>query len=85
LEYPDLKRAVVQQAQTHGATMALIEDKVSGTPLIQDLRAEGHHNVQGRKAENDKIMRMHAQTAMIEGGFVSCRVRPRGCPNTYTS
>jgi predicted phage terminase large subunit-like protein len=70
LEYPQLKRAVVQQAEAYGATVVLIEDKASGTQLVQDLRAEGHQIVQGCKPENDKIMRMHAQTAMIEGGFV---------------
>jgi predicted phage terminase large subunit-like protein len=48
----------------------LIEDRASGTQLIQDLRAEGLHAVTSYQPQADKIMRMHAQTATIENGFV---------------
>jgi hypothetical protein len=48
----------------------LIEDKSSGTALIQDLVADGIHNILGYKPKDDKIMRMHAQTATIKNGFV---------------
>jgi len=48
----------------------LIEDKASGTQLIQELIEEGVPNVQKVKPERDKVMRMHAQTAAIENGFV---------------
>jgi phage terminase large subunit-like protein len=41
LNYPDLKRAVREQAQLHHANSILIEDKASETQLIQDLKAEG--------------------------------------------
>ena len=37
MEYPDLKRAVRQQWQEHRATVVLIEDRASGTQLIQEL------------------------------------------------
>jgi len=69
LNYPDLKRAVVEQAQTYGATVVLIEDKASGTQLIQELVAQGL-SVQGCAPEHDKVMRLHAQSATIENGFV---------------
>ena len=48
----------------------LIEDKASGTQLIQELIAEGLHAVSRYQPQADKVMRMHAQTAMIENGFV---------------
>ncbi|MEP6891262.1 MAG: phage terminase large subunit, partial [Nitrospirota bacterium] len=71
LNYPDLKRAVRTQADLHRATVVLIEDKASGTPLIQELVYEGLAIVQGVEPEGSKVMRLHAQTAMIENGFVS--------------
>ena len=45
------------------------EDKASGTQLIQELVEQGLHAVT-RYQQFDKVMRMHAQTAMIENGFV---------------
>jgi predicted phage terminase large subunit-like protein len=68
--YPDLKRAVREQWQTHGATVVLIEDKASGTQLIQELIHEGVHAVTRYKPDCDKLMRLHAQTGAIENGFV---------------
>jgi phage terminase large subunit-like protein len=37
LNYPELKRAVCEHAQAHKAGVIVIEDKASGTSLIQDL------------------------------------------------
>jgi predicted phage terminase large subunit-like protein len=71
LEYPALKRAVREQQNLYHATEILIEDKASGTQLIQELIADGCHGVTRYQPDCDKIMRMHAQTAMIENGFVS--------------
>ena len=70
LDYPDLKRAVQDLAQRFLPNAILIEDKASGTQLIQDLIREGCHQVKGIKTEGDKVMRMNAQTAVIENGFV---------------
>ena len=47
-----------------------IEDKASGTQLIQDLVAAGLSKGTRILAEGDKIMRLNAQTATIENGFV---------------
>ena len=41
-----------------------------GTQLIQELIAEGCYAVTRYEPILDKIMRLHAQTAMIENGFV---------------
>jgi predicted phage terminase large subunit-like protein len=68
--YPDLKRAVRRQSDIHRPDVILIEDKASGTQLIQELIEEGVHNVEKVDPNGDKVMRMHAQTASIENGFV---------------
>ena len=70
LEYPALKRAVREQQSLFHATVVLIEDKASGTQLIQELITDGCHGVTRYQPTGDKTMRLHAQTAMIENGFV---------------
>jgi predicted phage terminase large subunit-like protein len=70
MEYPELKRAVREQRDAFDASVVLIEDKASGTQLIQELIADGLHAVTRYQPLADKVMRMHAQTAMIENGFV---------------
>jgi predicted phage terminase large subunit-like protein len=70
LEYPALKRAVREQQNLYGANVVLIEDKASGTQLIQELIVDGCHGVTRYEPQCDKIMRLHAQTATIENGFV---------------
>jgi predicted phage terminase large subunit-like protein len=79
LEYPDLRRAVMNQAKLHNANNILIEDKASGTQLIQDLKYEGTLGITAYEPPSgtDKIMRLHAQTAMFENGFVRL---PRAAP-----
>lgn len=69
LEYPDLRRAVVSQAKSFGASVVLIEDAASGASLLQDLRTE-LSCVRGCKPTGDKVMRMNAETAHVENGFV---------------
>jgi len=70
MEYPELKRAVREQCEAFEASVVLIEDKASGTQLIQELIEQALHAVTRYQPQTDKIMRMHAQTAMIENGFV---------------
>jgi predicted phage terminase large subunit-like protein len=73
LEYPDLKRAVLEQHNRwrHVASnyALLIEKKGSGLSLIQDLRRESISAI-AVDPNGDKIMRMAAQTAPIEAGAV---------------
>src|SRR5271170_2006009 len=59
LEYPALKRAVREQQHRHGATVVLIEDKASGTQLIQELIADGCHAVTRYQPTIDKTMGLH--------------------------
>jgi predicted phage terminase large subunit-like protein len=72
VDYPTLKRAVIDQAELWGATITLIEDKGSGTPLIQDLNYDGMYGIKGYELPpgQDKITRMHSASSMIENGFV---------------
>ena len=70
LAYPELKRAVREQADAFSATTILIEDKASGTQLIQELVSEGMHAVKKYEPTMDKTMRMHSVTSTIENGFV---------------
>ena len=85
LEYPELKRAVVEQQRLFGATVVLIEDQASGTQLIQDLIADRCHGVTRCKTTVEKTMRMHAQTGVIENGFVTSPKPRHGSPNISTS
>jgi len=61
---------VREQCAAFEASVVLIEDKASGTQLIQELVHEGLHAVTRYQPQSEKIMRVHAQTAMIENGFV---------------
>ncbi len=70
LEYPLLRREIVRLARHYEATTVLIEDKSSGTPLIQELRAEGHLRPIPVKPIEDKVTRMSVQSAKIEAGYV---------------
>src|SRR5207237_5524549 len=70
LEYPALKRAVREQQSLFNADVVLIEDEASGTQLIQELIFDGCHGVTRYQPTTHKVMRLKAQTAMIENGFV---------------
>ena len=72
LNYPDLKRKVKELAGRHNAPTIVIEDKASGTQLLQDLKAEGLLWITPYEPPpgNDKIMRLHAQTPAFENGRV---------------
>lgn len=69
LEYPELKRLVIDHMAEWEATDVLIEDKSSGIQLVQDLR-EASPKIQGVVCEGDKIMRLQAQTPSFENGRV---------------
>ena len=70
LEYPDLRRRVIGDALRQHADVVLIEDKGSGTHLIQDLRRDGPVKPIAIQPEGDKVTRMAAQCARIEAGQV---------------
>ena len=57
MEYPELKRAECEQCAVFAADVVLIEDKASGTQLIQELIHEGLHAVTRYQPQSNKIMR----------------------------
>jgi len=72
LNYPDLKRAIVAEGERFRADDIVIEDKSSGTQLIQDLKNDGVLNVVEYKPPPgaDKVMRLHACSDRFENGRV---------------
>jgi predicted phage terminase large subunit-like protein len=70
LDYPALKRRVKDEHRRWRPDVVLIEDRASGTQLLQELREEGMHAATGYRPQADKVMRLWAQTATIENGFV---------------
>jgi len=80
LEYPDLKRKIIEihrRWSTYTNNYALlIENTGAGMSVIQDLKREHIHAVAIMPKE-DKVIRMNAQTARIEAGSVFL---PRNAP-----
>ena len=74
--YPFLKRRIMVEAGRHQADVILIEDKGSGTSLLQDLQNDGLRPI-GVQPKGDKVTRMAAQSAKIEAGQV---LLPREVP-----
>jgi predicted phage terminase large subunit-like protein len=80
LDYPDLRRVVKQHAEVFKSKNILIEDKASGTQLIQDLQADGVHGTTRYEPQMEKIMRMHSVSSTIENGFVHIPVQAEWLP-----
>jgi predicted phage terminase large subunit-like protein len=72
LDFPDLKRYVRSLAERFSPGEILVEDKASGTQLIQDLKEECRYRITpySPPAGADKIMRLHTQTPVFENGHV---------------
>ena len=73
LEYPDLRRAVEALACEWKAASILVEDKGSGTQLIQDFehsRVAAVGSPIAIEPEGDKVTRAFTQAAPIEAGRV---------------
>ena len=71
MEYPELKRELLNLARRYRAAVVLIEDKGSGTSLLQDVRREGMYKAKAVLPKLDKVLRLSAQSAVIENGRVS--------------
>ena len=70
LEFPDLKRRVLQEAKRYLAHAVFIEEAGSGTQLIQCLRSEESLYPVFATPKNDKVTRTSGQTALIEAGHI---------------
>jgi predicted phage terminase large subunit-like protein len=69
LDFPALKKQIVALKEEFGANHVIIEDKGSGTGLIQVLEMEGFPVI-AYKPEGDKADRLVTQSALIEQGSV---------------
>lgn len=69
---PELKRAVESQAERWQPNVVLVEDKSSGSSLIDQLRAEGRFRfpVVGTKPTASKELRLRNETPAMEAGLV---------------
>jgi predicted phage terminase large subunit-like protein len=81
LAYPELKRAVREQFREFRASVVLVEDKSSGTQLIQELTNEGIYDIKRYEPKMDKTMRLHSVTSIIENGFVYVPVQAGWLPH----
>jgi len=70
LEYPALRKAVMDWAARDRPNAILIEDKASGTSLIQDLRGSTTLPIIPVEPEGDKATRMFGETGAFEAGRV---------------
>ncbi len=69
MAYPDLKRTVKALNDAHSPDLILIEDKASGTQLLQDY--ERKLRVKGVEPDREKAMRMEIQLPALEAGMIS--------------
>jgi predicted phage terminase large subunit-like protein len=76
VDYPDLRRAVHRLREKYPTAALLIEDKGSGTSLIQDLRLENITPIP-INPEGDKVTRLAAVSVQFESGAVWF---PQGAP-----
>ena len=83
VNFPDLKRAVIEQNTLFRPTAILIEDKASGTQLIQQLIQAGLSHITGIKPEDGKVMRLHGQTAKSKMALSTCQPMHPGLQTIY--
>ena len=70
VEYPELRRAVVEKAGIWHPQAVYIEDAAAGQPLIQDLRRNTRLPIIGISPKGDKVSRADSITPIFESGNV---------------
>lgn len=70
IEYPALRRAIINMAERDRPIAILIEDKASGQSLIQDLRNSTSLPIIAIEPDADKVTRANEVSAMFEAGLV---------------
>lgn len=71
VEFPELKRKVVELYELQKANEILIEDKASGQSLLQELQRNTRLPIKAIKVDQDKIARVHSVSPLIEAGRVA--------------
>lgn len=74
MEYPELKRLMVNHAARFSPDAVLIEDKASGQSLLQDLRRETGLPVIACMPDADKLTRFARVTPLMEAGKIALPV-----------
>lgn len=70
LNYPELLKAVYEQARIFNVNTILIEDKASGQSLIQELRLKTRLPIIGLTPHGDKVTRAIQSTRYFESGKI---------------
>lgn len=74
LEYPELKRTFLNAHQKYPSSCTIVEDKASGSPLIQELKRSTSIPIipiePGREVPKTKILKMNMSSPLFESGKV---------------
>ena len=70
LEYPELRKKVIDMDKRHNPDAVLIENRASGQSLIQELKGSTAIPIIPIEPTVDKIVRMSNQSAKLEAGKV---------------
>ena len=70
VEFPELRRVLITQAEEWKPSAILVEDRASGQSLLQELKSATALPVIPIKVDSDKLSRAQAVTAVIEAGKV---------------
>lgn len=77
LEYPELKRLMLAQAEKFAPEAILVEDKASGQSLLQDLKRETTLPLIAQMPQGDKFSRLQRVSPLLESGRI---VLPKYAP-----
>jgi predicted phage terminase large subunit-like protein len=70
VEFPELKRKVIELAAEFMPEAILIEDKASGQSLLQELQHESRLPILPIKVDSDRLARAQSVTPIVEAGKV---------------
>jgi predicted phage terminase large subunit-like protein len=70
VEFPELRRMLIAQAEEWKPNAILVEDRASGQSLLQELKSATALPVLAVKVDSDKLSRAQAVTAIVEAGKV---------------
>jgi len=69
-EYPELKSTVISKESERRPHFVLVEDKATGTPIMQELSIDTKINFIPILPEGDKVQRAHSISPTFESGNI---------------
>ena len=72
-DYPELKATVISKDAEKKPDLVLVEDKATGTPVMQELSNDTKINFVAILPEGDKVARAHASSPTFEAGNIYIR------------